>query len=122
MDIEQRRAYARKYQAERVARLKDQPFPEGVNHGTVNAYNNYSCRCEACVEAYRVYQLPLGQQRKEKGLAPDDKRHGTYNGYANYGCRCAYCVEANRVYSLGYRLKTGQITEWKYDELMAKGL
>lgn len=81
-----------------------------IKHGTINAYNNHKCRCEACKLAHREYQLVRVPIRKSKGLEPGDSRHGTYNGYANYGCRCEACKEANRIYSIDYRLRTGRIT------------
>jgi hypothetical protein len=122
MDDEQKKAYHREYQRARVQRLKGKPLPEGVEHGTTNAYNNYSCRCEVCKGAYREFQKPQVAERRAKGLSATDPRHGTYNGYANYGCRCTECVEANRVYAIGYRLKTGQITAARATELIDAGL
>lgn len=121
MNDEQRREYHRKYQAERVRNLRNKPLPENVDHGTTNAYNNYSCRCDVCKAAQRVFQLARTQDRRSKGLSKDDPRHGSYNGYANYGCRCDDCVEANRVYAIGYRLKTGQITFARAQELIDGG-
>lgn len=104
-ELERKREYHRNYQRERVARNRALPLPEGVEHGTVNAYANYSCRCDECKEAYRVYQLPQIKERRAEGLVAGDPRHGTYNGYANYGCRCDECKEANRVYAQDYRAR-----------------
>lgn len=110
-----------RYQRELVNKRRGEPLPDKVEHGTPNAYNNYGCRCEVCKSAYRLYQIEQVAGRRAKGLPTVDSRHGTYNGYLNYHCRCERCVEANRVYSIGYRLKTGMITELKARELIAKG-
>lgn len=86
-------------------------LPAEVDHGC-NAYNNYGCRCEKCVKAWREYQMPRWRRRKATGLTdPNDKRHGTYSGYANYGCREPRCREANRIYSIGVKVRNGRTTE-----------
>lgn len=92
-------------------------LPPEVPHGTINAYNNYECRCDPCKLAWRVYQLPRVTRRKAQGLRAGDKRHGTYNGYANYRCRCKLCVEANRQYALGYQVRKGGLTMKKAKSL-----
>jgi hypothetical protein len=84
--------------------------------GSVQGYR-LGCREDECVESYRDYQLPKVTGRKAAGLPQEDARHGTYNGYANYGCRCPFCKEANRQHNIDYRLRIGEITREKAEEL-----
>jgi hypothetical protein len=41
---------------ERAMKRKRRP-----DHGTVNRYNNFGCRCPECREAWRVYRLERRQ-------------------------------------------------------------
>lgn len=120
MTTEAQREYHRTYQRARVERNRQNPLPETVEHGTVNAYQNYACRCEPCSAAQREYNLPRIAERRERGLDPQDPRHGTYNAYVNYSCRCERCKEANRLYAIDYKLRNGLITLLRAEELRLK--
>lgn len=53
------------------------------------------CRCEACVEWFRAYELKRKPPRIQAFLEGRAKvTHGTPSTYINYGCRCAECTEA----------------------------
>lgn len=56
--------------AERVRRLRDDPSI--IEHGLLNGYNNYGCRCNPCTNAYMewygVYSTRKGPRRKSKML------------------------------------------------------
>ena len=66
--------------------------PDDHRHGTVHAYLNLNCRCDACKAAWA--------KRARERLArmvpppPDDPRHGTENCYKNLKCRCDACKSA----------------------------
>jgi hypothetical protein len=59
---------------QRHQRLRDNPdLP--VNHGTINVYLNWGCRCEECYLAYSDYQHA---QRMAQGVisrGPVRRRH-----------------------------------------------
>jgi hypothetical protein len=69
-------------------------------HGTVYAYNDFSCRCDLCKAAkaeYRKNRMPKYErltieQVRELGL-PEPK-HGTVSSYSNYRCHCPLCTAA----------------------------
>lgn len=87
-------AYARAKRRERGVRLTAGIVD--VEHGTVNSYSNYQCRCESCTEAMRVYAAKMREGRAGKDVP--DRAHGTPGGYTNYGCRCVPCKQANKDY------------------------
>lgn len=45
--------------------------PQPISHGTRSGYDHYKCRCEACVEAARVYR---GAYREGSGGDRERKR------------------------------------------------
>src|SRR5262250_201622 len=49
------RTEASAYQLALQQRRRDQGIQPPV-HGTLNGYNNYRCRCDACKAAYREWQ------------------------------------------------------------------
>lgn len=44
-------------------------LPPFAFHGTVNAYNNYGCRCDPCREARSLYRSTLRSYDPEKYTA-----------------------------------------------------
>jgi hypothetical protein len=64
--------------------------PDDPRHGTLNAYTNHNCRCDACRKANAEYNL----ESKRRRVAREDKPHGTKGGYYNWGCRCDDCSRA----------------------------
>lgn len=60
-------------------------------HGTPTGYQNWKCRCEACVTSYREYR----EMRKQNptGTRSRVSEHGTRGRYSR-GCRCALCTQA----------------------------
>lgn len=83
------------YYDENKSRALANPLPEGdERHGTVNGYNNWRCRCEACSAAGARFNAAAKQERRKRGLPEGDGRHGTVNGYTNWGCRCTDCKAA----------------------------
>jgi hypothetical protein len=60
-------------------------------HGSVNAYTNLACRCDAC---RAEWARDVRVRRASWRLEPGDPRHGTLNGYSNYHCRCIACTAA----------------------------
>lgn len=72
-----------------------QANPDDPRHGSATGYT-YGCRCEACAEARRAYEVQKKARVLQALLAdPDDSRHGSTYGY-QCGCRCTACTEANR--------------------------
>lgn len=67
--------------ADRAAERRSSRVPE---HGTVNEYKKYGCRCADCFAAARNPRVPV-------------EVHGRYL-YKRDKCRCAICVTANREY------------------------
>jgi hypothetical protein len=80
-------------------------------HGRYTRYTNHNCRCEPCVEAYRVFrqryrveqvtQCGCGNrfcQRKTRR----EVKHGL-SCYYRHKCRCKICVTAVRDYQRAYR-------------------
>lgn len=65
-----------------------------MNHGTVNSYVNYGCRCDECKTAGAVYRKAWMERVK----GSPDTPHGTLNGYCNYSCRCDECRAAMAAY------------------------
>jgi hypothetical protein len=68
-------------------------------HGTVNAYTNYGCRCGPCKAAQSEENRRQYEKRKARS---DQAPHGTVSAYTNWGCRCLDCW---RAYSANYRSK-----------------
>lgn len=67
-------------------------------HGTVTGYDYYRCRCAACKEAWREYNIELRANRKAS--RPDPRVHPPQCAvsaatYRNWGCRCCGCCAAN---------------------------
>lgn len=79
---DERRAAA----AERAEQLRLARVP---NHGTVNEYQKYGCRCSACSEIALNPRTPVAE-------------HGRYL-YKRDKCRCSVCVEANRAYARAWK-------------------
>ncbi len=52
------------YIRERRRRLRDQPVPPWVAHGTGNAYRNYGCRCQQCRDVNASYARDWQARRK----------------------------------------------------------
>ena len=85
--------------------------PHVAQHGTMNEYGNYGCRCDECRTAASEYQRERCAGPCKGGCgrtvwakhrsgfcswcSKDDVRkplvHGTSNGYLKKGCRCAEC-------------------------------
>lgn len=78
-------------------------------HGTVAAYNKDRCRCDACREAWRLYNAAWLARQRAQQLSPDDPRHGRYTTYFNHACRCEACCHDAAVHRRRYR--TARITE-----------
>jgi hypothetical protein len=71
-------------------------IPSTVQHGTINAYMHYGCRCEKCRAANTGMVRAQKQKRIEILKAdPTAARHGVRATYVNYGCRCEKCRAAN---------------------------
>jgi hypothetical protein len=76
-------------------------------HGKASTYSNYSCKCEKCTEAWRIYHLaylhrsgrhkPMAQWRAEQAARRENNppAHGTETRYSNYKCRCKLCKKAS---------------------------
>lgn len=75
--------------------------PDGLRHGTVNAYRKGRCRCVECRRANTDYFV--ARRKALSGLPLDDERHGTVNGYVNWKCRCVECRRANTEYRASRR-------------------
>jgi hypothetical protein len=108
--------------------------PHVVQHGTMNEYGNYGCRCDECKEAAAQYQkgkasTPCPQCGKSiwgrfrpgalcrecdfaRRRTPLDQWHGTVNGYSR-GCRCRACKDASNAARREYR-RTHQEQERTY--------
>lgn len=90
--------------------------PHVTQHGTMNEYNNYGCRCDLCraagVQWQREYRerpcingcgrMVWGNDKRtglcvpclaESRTIPLEERHGTELGYKK-GCRCDQCRQA----------------------------
>ena len=78
-------------------------------HGTISRYTQ-GCRCDACREASRIYQL---NRRRARGIQPRQasKVHGTVNQYTNLGCRCDECRAAWRAHHSEYMARTPEQRE-----------
>lgn len=71
--------------------MKGHPGSFGpIHHGTVQGYNYYGCRCEACTQARRDY---YGHRPRAELMTA---KHGTETYYQKYGCRCDACMAAAR--------------------------
>ncbi len=101
-------------------------------HGTVNEYNNYGCRCEACKKVASEYMVPrmkkpcpsCGERSsykyRETALCrqcwaasitiPIEQRHGTEVGYSK-GCRCDECRGASAKARRERRLRDSEVTQ-----------
>lgn len=64
--------------------------PADERHGTLNAYVNHHCRCQACTEANSAAQVEARLRRASKVIPAHV--HGSANGYINYKCRCPDCT------------------------------
>lgn len=76
-----------------------------IKHGTVNGYTRRKCRCEACVDAWRISQRE-GMQRFREHMRETERyremAHGLTYTY-NVGCRCDACRAANAEYTRARR-------------------
>lgn len=90
----------RSWEAAWRAKIRARTPVDAPDHGTLNRYNNYGCRCEDCATALRE------QHRAWKARASQsvpEHVHGTRNGYTNYDCRCQPCIDAHTEYFRRYR-------------------
>ncbi|MET0786951.1 MAG: hypothetical protein ABWY25_09610 [Paenisporosarcina sp.] len=93
-----------------------------IPHGTVNGYDNYNCRCDACREANRIACAPRQKAYRKRNLARGLTAHGKlrtrrspgqappHGTYLRYQwrkdpCRCDACREANTEYKYQYNQK-----------------
>lgn len=82
-------------------RRRTETGPPDSAHGTINAYQNYGCRCEQCRAAgaaanQAAYLARSGGVLKKPRLTTLEKEsHGLYR-YKNHGCRCEVCRAASR--------------------------
>jgi hypothetical protein len=56
------------YTRQRRQRLRSQPLPFYVAHGTSNAYNNYQCRCDRC-RSFKSQENARWRQARRKAAA-----------------------------------------------------
>lgn len=80
-----------------------------IEHGTRAGYL-HRCKCEACLEAGRLYQREYDRKRHEQSPRVNGEpaatlthawprlTHGNRSTY-NRGCPCDDCREANRIYA-----------------------
>jgi hypothetical protein len=99
-----------------MAARKPQP------HCTHYSYQYLRCRCNACREGERQYQVTwkakaraAGNDPSGKRLGQPDVRHGTRYSYDTLGCRCDDCRAANTERDRAKRARR------KARELAAKG-
>ncbi|MCU4436125.1 hypothetical protein KTH93_11660 [Acinetobacter bereziniae] len=81
-----------------------------VRHGLISGYQHYKCRCEACKEAKRVYELKRKQNRGElpsEFVGPKQIQHGTFTAYSYHKCRCEVCAAFMR----GYQSRTNTLSD-----------
>lgn len=79
--------------------VRRRPLPaDDARHGTANGYNNYGCRCEACTNAIREYNVPRNRAWRHRTgrfkpravyLAEIEAAHGTESRYKR--CHCDEC-------------------------------
>lgn len=64
-------------------------------HGTYSQYNNFSCRCEPCKQAYQKYRIT--RKLKQGGYVRGPYQKAVCGTYSKYiaGCRCAPCGVAH---------------------------
>lgn len=80
-------------------------LPDDPRHGSVNAYTNQKCRCDACKQAWTQAIRKYKDSRIHRLMHdPTLAQHGKYTTYANWGCRCEECKNAWKVY---YQKKKG---------------
>lgn len=65
-------------------------FDPPVVHGQ-SRYQQYGCRCEVCVTAYRE---TMKRAKADRMARLDEAPHGTETAYLNWGCRCEPCKDA----------------------------
>jgi hypothetical protein len=56
------------YNRQRRQRLRSQPLPPSIAHGTSNAYNNYQCRCDRC-RSFKSQENARWRQARRKAAA-----------------------------------------------------
>lgn len=61
-----------------------------MKHGTLNGYNKYGCRCDACTQANADNQAA----KRLRLVEQEPPEHGTVSAYRNYSCRCEPCRKA----------------------------
>lgn len=67
-----------------------------VEHGTLNAYTNYLCRCDECRAAQSRYAKAARDKRRRSLATAENVPHGNMNTYVSWGCRCDPCRATNR--------------------------
>ena len=88
------------------------------DHGTVSRYNNDSCRCDECREAFKVYRREYKARKASGNFVRLNAKgtnvpipHGTTVGYNHHKCRCTPCRDARAEYQRAKRarLRSGQL-------------
>jgi hypothetical protein len=72
-----------------------------MKHGKRGTYVR-GCRCDACLEAARLYQRELRKRLTKRG-APN--QHGTSSAYTHHGCRCDVCRDAHAALCASWRAR-----------------
>lgn len=74
-----------------------------IEHGTINRYQHYGCRCDECAPVGRAYTRERVSARKLLLDSLPSHYHGKRSTYSNWGCRRESCVAANREYLCSWR-------------------
>ena len=68
-------------------------------HGSTG-YSNYGCRCDVCVEAWRLRcnasDAAARKRAEERRISGEEPPEHGVRGFAYYGCRCEVCTSAHR--------------------------
>lgn len=49
-----------------------------INHGSASTYNNYSCRCDECKEAWRIYARKYRDAYFKRNQKTENQRSREY--------------------------------------------
>ena len=76
-----------------------------ANHGTLNGYQHWGCRCRACRAATSRRHAEVTAKIKTRrfvnadgDLEHPDVTHGTHRAYLKFFCRCRACRSASSAY------------------------